>query len=77
MSEHYSAAYRHWLLAKWKNLPEEVAQMMHQAGCAIESLELDNAELLDEVRKLQRKELTTWRARGQDASDRSQSRSGM
>jgi hypothetical protein len=53
MSEHYSAAYRHWLLAKWKNLPGEVAQMMHQAGCAIESLEIDNAEL--------RRELNRWR----------------
>lgn len=49
MTEHYSAIYRHWLKANWRNIPEEQAQIMHAAGCALESLELDNKELRKEL----------------------------
>ena len=47
--EHYSAIYRHWLKANWRNIPPEQAQIMHAAGCALETLELDVIELKREL----------------------------
>jgi hypothetical protein len=60
VTEHYSTIYRHWLLANWRNIPPEQAQMMYLAGCALESRELDVIEL--------KRELNAWRA-DQDASE--------
>jgi len=57
--DHYTTL-KHWLKAKWRNIPDEQVAMMLQAANAIESLEL-------EIHNLKRQ-------RWLDAQDASESR---